>query len=117
MGATMMLINVAFRATVGEWAAAETLAKGEVPYLYPALSAWSGGLHALHMVAAYLSAIPLGWAVVEADLGPAWVGWVGMLWGAAYAIGFVLTKGGAVFAPPFQAHLFTGALGLTLLLT
>jgi hypothetical protein len=117
MGATAMLVGMAFRLTVGEWAAKETVARGSVPHLYPTLSGWAGSLHAIHMVTAYASAIPLGWVMFEADIGPAWVEWVGMLWGALYAIGFVLTRGGAVFAPPIQAHLFTGALGLTLLLT
>jgi hypothetical protein len=117
MGATSMLVAIAFRMSVGEWAATETVATGSVPHLYPALSVWAGGLHAIHMVTAYASAIPLGWVIVETDIAPAWVGWIGMVWGAVYAIGFVLTRGSAVFAPPFQAHLFTGVLGLTLLLS
>lgn len=117
IGATAWLIAITFRLTVGEWAAAETVSTGMVPSLYPALSRWSGGLHALHMVTAYVSAIPLGWVVVEADLGPAWFGWAGLGWGATFAIGFVATRGGALFSPPIMAHLFTGALGLTLLLS
>jgi hypothetical protein len=116
-GATSWLIAIAFRLTVGEWAAAEMVATGMVPSLYPALAAWSGGLHALHMMTAYLSAVPLGWMIVAADLGPAWFGWAGMVWGATFAFGFALTRGGAFFSPPFWAHLFTGALGLTLLLS
>jgi len=68
-------------------------------------------------VTACLSAIPLGWQVVVGDMGPAWFGWMGMVWGAIFAIGFVLTRGGAFFAPPFWAHLFTGALGLNLRLS
>jgi len=48
-GATVWLVAIVFRLTVEEWAAAEMVATGMIPSLYPALAAWSGGLHALHM--------------------------------------------------------------------
>lgn len=116
MGATGWLIAITFRLTVEEWAAAETVATGVVPSSYPPLAAWSGGLHGLHMVTAYLSAIPLAWVLVTDGLVPAWLGWAGGVWGAAFAAGFILTRGRGFFSPPILAHLFTGAFGLALLL-
>ena len=117
MGATAWLIAITFRLTVEEWAAAETVTTGMVPSIYPPLAAWSGGLYGLHMTTAYISAIPLGIMIVVEDLGPTWLGWAGAVWGAACATGFVVTRGAGPFSPPILAHLFTGALGLTLLLS
>jgi len=116
IGATAFLIAIAFRLTVGEWAAAETVATGNVPSVYPALSAWAGGLHGLHMMTAYISAIPLGF-VIAAAVGPEWLGWAGALWGAGCATGFVLTRGAGFFSPPFLAHIFTCVVGVTLLVS
>ena len=115
IGATAWLIAIVFRLTVGEWAAAETVATGTVPSMYPALSAWSAGLHGLHMMTAYISAIPLGFVIAASALGPDWLGWAGAVWGAGCATGFVLTRGAGFFSPPILAHTFTGAVGITLL--
>ena len=117
MGATAWLIAITFRLTVEEWAAAETVTTGMVPSIYPPLAAWSGGLYGLHMTTAYISAIPLGIMIVIEDLGPMWLGWAGAIWGTACATGFVVTRGAGPFSPPVLAHLFTGSVGLTLLLT
>ena len=117
LGAGAWLVALSFRLTVEEWAAAETVTTGIVPPVYPPLRAWAGGMYAVHMVTAYISAIPLAIVVVSEDLGPAWLGWAGGVWGAAYATGFVITRGAAAFfSPPFLAHLFTFAVGLALLL-
>jgi hypothetical protein len=117
MGATAWLIAITFRLTVEEWASAEAVTTGKVPSIYPPLAAWSGGLYGLHMTTAYVSAVPLGIMIVIEDLGPAWLGWAGAVWGTACATGFVVTRGAGPFSPPFLAHLFTGAVGLTLLLS
>ena len=115
IGATAWLIAIVFRLTVGEWAAAETVATGKVPSMYPTLSAWAAGLHGLHMMTAYISASPLGFAIAASALGPDWLGWAGAVWGAGCATGFVLTRGAGFFSPPILAHIFTGAVGITLL--
>ena len=114
MGATAFLISITFRLTVEEWAAVETVTTGEVPSVYLPLSAWSGGLYGLHMVTAYLSAIPLAVVILVDDIGPVWLGWGGVVWGTACAVGFVLTRGSGFFSPPILAHVFTAALGLAL---
>jgi hypothetical protein len=115
IGAAAFLIALAFRLTVGEWAAAETVATGQVPLLYPALSAWAAGLYGLHMITAYISAIPLGF-VIAAATGPNWLGWAGVVWGGGCATGFVLTRGAGFFSPPILAHVFSAAVGMTLLI-
>jgi hypothetical protein len=116
IGATAWLIAIIFRLTVEEWAAAEAAATGIVPSIYPPLAAWSGGLYGLHMTTAYVSAVPLAIMIAIEDLGPAWLGWAGAVWGTGAAAGFVITRGAGFFSPPILAHLFTGAVGLTLLL-
>ena len=47
---------------------------------------------------------------------PTWLGWAGILWGLAFAGGFVATRFAGPFNPPFWAHLYTGTVGLVLLL-
>ena len=116
MGATAFLIAIIFRLTVEEWAAAETVATGIVPHSYPPLAAWWVGLYGLHMVTAYLSAIPLAFMILTEDVGPTWLGWAGAVWGAICTTGFVVTRGAGFFSPPILAHTFTGAVGLALLL-
>ena len=116
MGATAWLIALTFRLTVEEWAAAETVTTGTVPSMYPPLAASWVGLYGLHMMTAYIAAIPLAFVVAAEDLGPGWLGWAGGVWGAVFAAGFMVTRGAGLFSPPILAHLFTGAVGVALLL-
>lgn len=116
IGATAWMIALIFRLTVEEQAAADTVKTGTVPSFYPALAAWASGLHGLHMITAYVSSVPLAIGVITDDLGPTWLAWTGGLWGVVFATGFVVTRGAGFLSPPFLAHLFTGALGITLLL-
>lgn len=116
LGAAAWLVAITFRLTVEEWAAAETVKTGIVPPVYPPLTAWARGMYSVHMMTAYISAIPLAIVVVSQDLGPTWLGWGGGIWGAASATGFVVTRGAGFFSPPILAHLFTFAVGLALLL-
>ena len=53
----------------------------------------------------------LGMAVLASDALPTWLGWTGMLWGIAYAAGFVATRFAGPFNPPLYAHLYTAAVG------
>ena len=68
------------------------------------------------MLTAYVASAVLGIAVLVSDALPLWLGWAGVAWGLAFASGLVATRFAGPFSPPFWAHLFTGALGVSLLL-
>jgi hypothetical protein len=66
------------------------------------------------MLLSYVSAVLLGLGVVGSGILSARTGWIGVVGGAIFALGFLLARGGP-FAPPFMAHLYTFFLGVMLL--
>ena len=87
---------MAFRLTVVPWAA--------------------GALYIVHMLTAYVGSALLWIAVLASDALPTWLGWTSVVWGLAFAAGFVATRFAGPFNPPFWAHLYTGTVGVALLL-
>ncbi len=117
LGAVCWIASLAFRLTVVPWAAERTVADGHVPDGFAAHDQWAGALYTVHMLTAYVASAVLGFAVLASDALPTWLGWTGVAWGLAFAAGFVATRFAGLFNPPFWAHLYTGAVGVTLLLT
>lgn len=116
LGAAFWVLALLFRLTVGEWAAEQAAATGEIPAMYPSLARWMGLGHGAHMMSAYVTAIPLAVALVGADLIPSWLGWAGGIWGVTLAVAMLIPRVSFIASPPFWAHLFTFAIGLALLL-
>lgn len=114
-GGLCWIVSLVFRLTVVPWAA-ERATAGQVPEGFPAHDQWAGALYVVHMLTAYVGSAVLGTAVLASDDLPAWLGWAGVLWGCAFAAGFVATRFAGPFNPPFWAHSYTGAVGLVLLL-
>ncbi len=114
-GGICWIVSLAFRLTVVPWAA-ERAAAGHVPEGFVAYDQWAGALYVVHMITAYVGSAVLGIAVLTSDPLPAWLGWAGISWGLAFAVGFVATHFAGPFNPPFWAHLYTGTVGLVLLL-
>lgn len=115
-GAVLWIGSLVFRLSVGEWAAEQTAATGEVPDVYPALARWAGYGHLVHMVSAYATAIPLAWAAEGAGLISGWLAWAGSIWGLALLGLFAVPRTRFIASPPFWAHTFTFAVGLSMLL-
>ena len=113
--AVLWLIALTFRLTVGAWAAEMTADTGTVPQVYPALARWAGLGHGVHMVAAYVSAVPLAIVTARAGLIPDWLGIIGIVWGLGLALLFLIPRTRFVAAPPFWAHVFTCTMGVALL--
>ena len=114
-GGVCWIVALAFRLTVVPWAAEQATA-GRVPEEFAAYDRWAGALYVVHMLTAYVGSAVLGMAVLASDSLPGWLGWAGVLWGLAFAGGFVATRFAGPFNPPFWAHLYTGTVGLVLLL-
>jgi hypothetical protein len=114
-GSVCWIVSLAFRLTVVPWAAEQATA-GEVPAGFVAYSDWAGALYVIHMLTAYVGSAVLGLAVLTSDPLPTWLGWAGVLWGLVFTGGFVATRFAGPFNPPFWAHLYTGSVGLVLLL-
>jgi hypothetical protein len=115
-GAVCWIGALAFRRTVVPWAAARTVTDGHVPDGFDAHDRWAGTLYVVHMLTAYVGSAVLGAALLASDALPTWLGWTGVGWGLAFAAGFVATRFAGPFNPPFWAHLYTGVVGVTLLL-
>lgn len=115
-GAVCWIASLAFRLTVVPWAAERTVIDGRVPEDFAAYDRWAGALYLVHMLTAYVGSAVLGFAVLASDVLPTWLGWAGVAWGLAFAAGFVATRFAGPFNPPFWAHVYTGAVGVVLLL-
>lgn len=114
-GGICWIVSLAFRLTVVPWAAERAVA-GQLPDGFAAYDQWAGALYVIHMLTAYVGSAVLGMAVLASDGLPMWLGWAGVLWGLAFAVGFVATRFAGPFNPPFWAHLYTATVGLVLLL-
>lgn len=115
-GGVCWIASLAFRLTVVPWAAERTVTDGHAPEGFAAYDRWAGALYVVHMLTAYVGSAVLGMAALASDALPTWLGWVGVVWGLAFAAGFVATRFAGPFNPPFWAHLYTGTVGAALLL-
>jgi hypothetical protein len=116
VGAVLWLTALTFRLTVGEWAAERTATTGSVPQMFVPLTQWVGLGHSIHMATAYLSAVPLAWAASRAGLIADWLAWAGAAWGLGLMALFLIPRTRFIAAPPFWAHTFTFAVGVSILL-
>jgi hypothetical protein len=115
-GGVCWIASLTFRLTVVPWAAAHTVTDGHVPVGFDAYDRWAGRLYIVHMLTAYVGSAVLGVAVLASTALPTWLGWTGVVWGLVFATGLVATRFAGPFNPPFWAHIYTGAVGVTLLL-
>lgn len=113
-GVVLWLVGIAIRLTLQMWAADEVLAGKGVPAVYPAVHRLAGVMYAAFMLLSYVSTAVLGLGVLRSSVLSASTGWVGLVGGAVFALGFVGVRGGP-FAPPIMALLYTLWLGITLL--
>jgi hypothetical protein len=116
VGVVCWIVCLAFRLTVVPWAAERAVTSGHVPDGFAAYERWAGALYLVHMLTAYVGSAVLGVALLDSDVLQTWLGWAGVVWGLAFATGFVATRFAGAFNPPFWAHLYTGTVGLVLLL-
>jgi hypothetical protein len=117
IGAVCWIASLTFRVTVVPWAAEEADRSGVIPEAVPAFDRWATSLYAVHMCSAYLASSTLGLGLVAAGTSPRWLGWAGVVWGLVFLAGFATPRVTAFFRPPFWAHLFTGAVGVSLLIS
>lgn len=115
-GAVCWIVSLAFRLTVVPWAAERTALDLQVPEGFAAYDKWAGELYVVHMLTAYVASALLGAAVLASDTLPTWIGWAGLVWGVSFAVGFVASRFAGPFNPPFWAHVYTGGVGIVLLL-
>lgn len=118
VGAACWVVSLTYRLTVVPWAAGRTVADGSPPDLYLATEPWASMLYRAHMLSAYVTFAVLGAAVVLDDDLPAWLGWLGIGWGCAFAALFAV-GGRIAYAvyPPFWAHTYPALVGIVLITT
>lgn len=115
LGAVLWMVNLMFRLTVQEWVAEQVAGGSEIPKLFVPLLNWVGLGYTVHMFVAYLSAVPLAWALTERALIPDWLGWSGAAWGVLFSAGLAYERFRFFFSPPIWAHMFTLCVGIALL--
>jgi uncharacterized membrane protein YtjA (UPF0391 family) len=115
VGAVLWIVNLMFRLTVQEWVAEQVDGGSAIPGVFVPLLDWVGLGYTVHMFVAYLSAVPLAWALTERGLIPDWLGWAGAAWGVLFTAGLVYERFRFVFSPPIWAHFFTLGVGIALL--
>jgi hypothetical protein len=115
LGAALWMMTLLFRLTVGEWAAERTVSSGSVPEVYPPFARLFGLGHAVHMLTAFGSAVPLLWSTYDTGLIPLALAWSGTGWAVLMSILFLVPKTRFVASPPFWAHTATLAVGIALL--
>ena len=116
-GGACWIASLTFRLTVVPWAAERTVADGQAPDGFAAYDRWAGALYIVHMLTAYVGSAVFGTTVLASDAMPTWLGWTGVAWGLAFAAGLVATRFAGPFNPPFWAHLYTGTVGVVLVLS
>jgi hypothetical protein len=117
LGAAGWIVNLVFRLAVVPWAAERTVETGAPPDGFAELDRWAGMLYVVHMASAYAVFAVLGGAVLAGGVLPTWLGWLGIVWGPVFLVGFVATRFEGPFNPPFWAHLYPGVAGVVLLTT
>ncbi|HSJ29645.1 MAG TPA: hypothetical protein VLB67_15685 [Acidimicrobiia bacterium] len=115
LGAVVWVVSLAFRLTVVAWAAEHTAREGRVPDGFVPFDAWAGSLYVIHMAASYSAFVVVGVGLLLSDL-PEWTGWLGIVLGLVCGAGFWATRAAGPFNPPILAHLYSGIVGVALLL-
>lgn len=117
LGAVCWVLSLTFRLTVVPDAAADLVDRAAIPDHFRPLDRWASSMYATHMASAYVAAALLGAALLATEgLTPTWLGWTGVGFGVLWLAGFLATRFAGPFNPPAWAHLFTGAVGVALLL-
>jgi hypothetical protein len=107
------LVGVAIRQGVDGAAATAVAAGDPIP---PGLATWhafAGPIHSIYVYLANAAGMVLGLSAVLADPRLAIVGWIGVVAGAVFIIGYRLRP--PWFAPPFIPTVFPLVLGITVL--
>ncbi len=116
IGAVCWIAALTFRLTVVPWAAEVNERSGAPPKAAPPLNRWSVALYAVHMCSAYLASAVLAAGLLLDGSLPRWLGVAGMAFGVLFTVGFATPRVAFAFQPPFWAHVYTGAVGVALLL-
>jgi hypothetical protein len=114
LGVALWLVGIGIRVTIQTWAADEVLAGRGVPAMYAAIHRLAGVLYAAFMILSYVASAVLGLGILRSGVLSASTGFVGLVGGALFTLGFIVVRGGP-FAPPIMALLYTLWLGVALL--
>jgi hypothetical protein len=106
------LMSMAFDASIGFWAAQETVRTNLVPDLYVQLSSWSDAFFTLFTPLTFCAALAYGAAILSTRVLPHWLGWLIVIYNLAGFVLFVI----AGDMPPFVHYLLPILIGITLLL-
>jgi len=116
LGVACMVVSLAYRLTVVPWAAAHAVSDGHPREGFVAWDTWAGTLYRIHMLTSYLTFALLGVAVLADTELPTAVGWLGLVWGLSFAIGFAVPgRHQVAFYPPFWALTYPAVVGVGLI--
>lgn len=84
VAAILGVLEATFHWSVTTWAAAEAARSGSTPAIYPVLARWVGTMQVVYLILGFLSLAGFGWAVLQTDLLPSWVGFAMLAWGLGW---------------------------------
>lgn len=91
-GTMLWVIILAARLTVDPWSGKELAAKGSIPDVYAALSAWRGAMFVIFSILAFAGVMAFGGAILATSLLPHWLGWATIIYSAAGLILLALSR-------------------------
>lgn len=102
LGSIFWILNIAFRATVTVWAASQLAESNVLEPMYKSLLDWSNVIFAIYMVLAYFAIGCMGYSLYLAEVLPAWIAWMCMIFGFAGSVLYLCRV--PLFEPPLMVH-------------
>ncbi|MFQ5923557.1 MAG: hypothetical protein ACE5M4_12010, partial [Anaerolineales bacterium] len=87
-------LEATFHMSVTTWAAQEAARTSNVPSFYEPLRHWVNvSIQQIYTVLGLLALAGYGWALIQTELVPLWVGWASMGWGLVWIVALLMTRG------------------------
>lgn len=94
MTTVLFVIDLTVRASVGVWAAEQTVAIGAEPEAWPVVVRWINANANVYLTAGFVATAIYGFAILETGILSSWVGWLAIIWSAAWLLLSAFVGGG-----------------------
>jgi hypothetical protein len=88
----LVALEATFHMSVTTWTAAETVRSATVPRFYEPLRQWVDYGQFFYTMIGLLSIAGFGWAFLQTELVPVWLGWACVAWSALWLVAFIALR-------------------------